>query len=67
MTTLKTKNKRCHHRLALKRLLFRHTYIVRRILSGWILAWEMPHQGPKDKGCTRREHGRQGCPQSLAQ
>lgn len=53
MTTFQTRNKQCHHRLALKTLLFRHTSIVRRILSGWILAREMPPQGPEDKGCTR--------------
>lgn len=35
------------------------------ILSGWILAQEMPHQGPKDKGWTKRKYRRQGCPGPL--
>lgn len=65
MATLQTKNKQYHHRLALEKLLIRHTFIFRRILSGRILTQEMPHQGPKDKGCTRREYRRQGCPESL--
>lgn len=65
MATLQTKNKQCYHRLALEKLLIRHTYLVRSILSGWILAQEMPHQGPKDKGCTKRKYRRQGCPGSL--
>lgn len=40
--------------IRLKEASLQHTSIVKRILSEWILAWEMPRQGPKDKGYTRR-------------